>query len=73
MYSKLENMKALFVMTILGISTGIMFGVPFLIDDMYQLNGFMLVLTIIVSMIIGMTFLISVGNSKWANNVLEKL
>ena len=73
MYSKLETMKALFVMTMIGITTTIAFGLPFLICDMFNLNGFMLVLTVIGCMIIGMTFFISVGNSKWANKIFEKL
>lgn len=66
-------MKALFVMTIIGITTTIAFGIPFLISEMYNLNGFMLSLTVIICYVLGMTFFISVGNSKWANNLFEKL
>lgn len=66
-------MKALLVMLVLGISTFIMLGIPFLVDEHFNLSGFGLTLTIIGSMVLGMSFFISVGNSKWMNKLFEKL
>jgi hypothetical protein len=66
-------MKALLVMLVLGISTFIMVGIPYFTQEYFTLNAFSFFMVVLGSIILGMGFLISIGDSKWMNKLFEKL
>jgi len=72
LYYKLQNMKALLVMLVLGISTFIIIGIPYFTQEYFTLNTFSFFMVVLGSIILGMGFLISIGNSKWMDKLLKK-